>query len=116
MIIIPRMARPRSPHVAEVKAALVARLRSDFAHPGERFLSTRAAAQRFSVSYQTAHRLLVELEGERLLHRRAASGSYFPGRRVLLRGVQLVFHRRAKRKGSFGAHLQELLGTALEVR
>jgi DNA-binding transcriptional regulator YhcF (GntR family) len=110
------MARPRSPHVAEVKAALVARLRSGFAHPGGRFLSTRAVAQRFSVSYQTAHRLLVELEAERLLHRRAASGSYFPGRRVALCGVQLVFHPRAKRKGSFGARLQELLAAALKAR
>lgn len=110
------MPRPRSPHVAEVKAALAARLRSDYAHPGGRFFSTRAVARRFAVSYQTAHRLLAELAGEGLLERRAASGSYLPGRRAALRGVQLVFHPRAKRKGSFGAHLQEALAAALRAR
>lgn len=52
------MARQRSPRVIEVKAALVERLESDFAHPGGRFFSTRAVAQRFAASYQTAHRLL----------------------------------------------------------
>ena len=107
------MARPRSPHVLEVKAALVARLQSDFAHPGGRFLSTRSVAQRFAISYQTAHRLLGELQDEGLLRREAASGSYVPGARASLRGAQLIFHPRAKRKGSFGAHLLELLETAL---
>ena len=58
------MSRPRSAHVTEVKAALAARLRGHLAHPGGRFFSTRAVAQRFSVSYQTAHRLLAELEAE----------------------------------------------------
>lgn len=110
---VPAMARPRSAHVAEVKAALAARLGSTLQHPGGRFLSTRAVAQRFSVSYQTAHRLLVELEQEGLLRRKAASGSYVPGRRPALRGVHLIFHRRARRKGSFGAHLLGLLTTAL---
>jgi len=107
------MARPRSPHVIEVKAALVARLQSDFAHPGGRFLSTRAVAQRFAISYQTAHRLLGELQEEGLLQRRAASGSYVPGARAELHGAQLIFHPRAKRKGSFGAHLLERLEAAL---
>lgn len=110
------MSRPRSPHVHEVKAALVARLRSDFAHPGGRFLSTRSVANRFSVSYQTAHRLLAELHDEGLLRREAASGSYVPGERLTLRGVQLIFHRRARRKGSFGAHLLEMLEAALTTQ
>jgi DNA-binding transcriptional regulator YhcF (GntR family) len=109
------MARPRSPHVLEVKAALAARLQSDFAHPGGRFLSSRAVAHRFGVSYQTAHRLLGELQAEGLLRRQAASGSYVPGGRAALEGAQLVFHPRAKRKGSFGAHLREMLVTALEA-
>ena len=108
------MARPRSSHVVEVKAALVARLRHEFAHPGGRFLSARAVAQRFSVSYQTAHRLLGELHDEGLLRREAASGSYVPGQRTTLLGVQLLFHPRAKRKGSFGAHLLEQLEAALQ--
>ena len=112
----PAMPRPRSSHVSEVKAALVARLRGGFAQPGGRFLSTRAVAQRFTVSYQTAHRLLGELESEGLLHRRAASGSYVPGQAVTLRGAQLIFHARAKRRGSFGAHLLELLGSALQAQ
>lgn len=107
------MPRPRSARVLEVKAALAARLRSDFAHPGGRFLSARAVAQRFGVSYQTAHRLLVELGDEGLLRRRAASGTYVPGARDALRGAHLIFHRRAQRKGSFGAHLLEMLETAL---
>jgi DNA-binding transcriptional regulator YhcF (GntR family) len=110
------MARPRSSHVAEVKSALAARLRGGFAAPGGRFLSTRAVAQRFAVSYQTAHRLLAELESEGLLRRKAASGSFVPGRRVALRGVQLVFHPRARRKSSFGAHLMELLEAGLRAR
>lgn len=110
------MARPRTPHVIEVKAALVARLQSDFAHPGGRFLSTRAVAQRFAISYQTAHRLLGELQEEGLLRRRAASGSYVPGARAALQGVQLIFHSRAKRKGSFGAHLLERLEAALAAQ
>jgi hypothetical protein len=108
--------RPRSSHVVDVKAALAARLRSDFAHPGGRFLSTRSVAQRFSISYQTAHRLLVELEGEGLLRRQAASGSYVPGKRVRLRGAQLIFHPRARRKGSFGGHLLEMLEAALAAQ
>ena len=110
------MPRPRSPHVIEVKAALVARLRGGLGQPGDRFLSTRAVAQRFAVSYQTAHRLLGELEEEGLLQRRAASGSYVPGKSVALRGVQLNFHSRAKRKGSFGAHLLELLESAFAAQ
>lgn len=107
------MARPRSAHVSEVKAALTARLSDGFAHPGGRFMSTRGVMQRFAVSYQTAHRLLAELETEGLLRRKAASGSYVPGERVSLRGVQLIFHPRAKRKESFGAHLMGLLAAAL---
>jgi DNA-binding transcriptional regulator YhcF (GntR family) len=86
------------------------------AHPGRRFLSARAVAQRFAVSYQTAHRLLAELQTEGLLRREAASGSYVPGRHTTLRGVQLVFHRRARRKGSFGAHLLAQLETTLKTR
>lgn len=110
------MPRPRSPHVTEVKAALVARLSGGIAQPGGRFLSTRSVAQRFAVSYQTAHRLLAELENEGLLHRRAASGSYVPGKSATLHGVQLIFHPRARRKGSFGAHLLEQIEANLRSR
>jgi hypothetical protein len=68
------------------------------------------------VSYQTAHRLLVELRAEGRLERVAASGSYVPGRKVALRGAQLVFHPRARRKGSFGAHLHAMLAAELTAR
>lgn len=110
------MPRPRSARVLDVKAALAARLRGQAAQPGGRFLSTRAVAQRFAVSYQTAHRLLAELEADGLLRRKAASGTYVPGRRAAMRGVQLVFHPRARRKGSFGAHLLERLAAALAAQ
>lgn len=110
------MGRPRSAHVTEVKAALVARLKGGYAHPGGKFMSTRAVAQRFAISYQTAHRLLGELQEEGLLRRKAASGSYVPGKRVALHGAQLIFHRRSKRKGSFGAHLLDLLEAELRAR
>jgi hypothetical protein len=93
---------------------LAARLDGRFGFPGGRFLSARAVAQRFGVSYQTAHRLLGELKVEGRLHRAPASGTFLPGQRATLRGVQLIFHRRARRKGSFGAHLLELIEARLE--
>jgi DNA-binding transcriptional regulator YhcF (GntR family) len=108
------MARPRSAHVTEVKAALTARLDGRFGHPGGRFLSARAVAQRFTVSYQTAHRLLDELKAEGRLQREPASGTFLPGQRVTLRGAQLIFHRRAQRKGSFGAHLMKMIEARLD--
>lgn len=107
------MARPRSRHVLEVKAALAARLNNAIVHPGGRFLSTRSVAERFGVSYQTAHRLLAELHDEGMLRRVPASGSYVPGLRPALRGVQLIFHARARRRESFGAHLLQRLEDAL---
>jgi len=96
-------------HVRRVKAALIERLRHGRRRPGERFLSTRALADRFDVSYQTAHRLLSELVAEGWLVRRPRSGTFIPGRRRVFRGVELVFHPRCRREGSFGAHLLELL-------
>jgi DNA-binding transcriptional regulator YhcF (GntR family) len=110
------MARTRSTHVANVKTALAARLRSGLGQPGGRFLSTRAVAQRFEISYQTAHVLLAELAAEGLLQRKAASGTYIPGGRTELRGVELVFSERAKRRDSFGGRLLQLLEAALEAR
>jgi hypothetical protein len=116
IILAATMARARSTHVTNVKAALVARLRSGLAHPGGRFLSTRAVATRFDVSYQTAHMLLAEIAAEGLLHRRAASGSYIPGRPATRRGVELIFDARARRRGSFGARLLKLLEVGFAAR
>lgn len=116
MIIIGGMARPRSAHVAQVKSALAARVAGGLGQPGGRFLSARAVAQRFGISYQTAHVLLAELAAEGLLERRAAAGTFLAGGREAPRGVELVFSARAKRKGSFGDRLRQLLEAALAAR
>lgn len=107
------MSRPRSQHVSEVKARLIARLRTNYHRPGERFLSARAVSEKFEVSYQTAHRLLAELSTEGYLHRRNASGTYVPGDSAIPTKVALLFHPRAKRAGSFGHRLLNHLATAL---
>ncbi len=108
------MPRPRSNAVTEVKSRLIVRLRDGFHRPGQRFLSNRALATRFGVSYQTAHRLIQELVTEGWLERRAASGTYVAGRREVFRGVVLIFAERARRAGSFGARLLDLLRGALD--
>jgi hypothetical protein len=107
------MSRPRSPHVIDVKARLIARLKTNFLRPGDRFLSARAVADRFAVSYQTAHRLLRELQDEGHLTRAAASGTFVPGRSTAPSGVSLLFHPRARRPGSFGHQLATQLATLL---
>lgn len=99
------MARTRSRRVEGVKEALRGRLRHGFWRPGDRFLSARAVAARWGVSYQTAHNLLSELEAEGLLARRGASGTYVSGDRRELGGVVLAFHPRAARAASFGERL-----------
>ena len=106
------MARPRSKQVQNVKAELIRRLRGSSHGPGSRFLSGRAVAKRFHVSYQTADRLLRELTAEGLLQRRLASGTYVPGQPRTCSGVELIFHPRARRAASFGARLAELLESA----
>jgi hypothetical protein len=111
-MIIRRMARPRSAHTELVKTKLIARLRDGFHAPGQRFFSNRALAGHFGVSYQTAHRLIRELQAEGLLERRAAAGTFVAGPSTALRGVELVFHERGGRPGSFGARLlAELLNS-----
>lgn len=109
------MARPRSAHTRLVKAKLVARLRDGFHAPGQRFFSNRAIADQFGVSYQTAHRLVAELQAEGWLDRRAASGTYVAGPARRLRGAELFFHPRAQRTGSFGARLRGELTAALSA-
>ncbi|MEZ0266325.1 MAG: substrate-binding domain-containing protein [Phycisphaerae bacterium] len=107
------MPRPRTQHVIDVKARLIARLGTSFLRPGDRFLSARAVAAKFGVSYQTAHRLLAELQSEGHLLRHPASGTYLPGKAEAPKGVTLLFHPRAKRPGSFGHRLASELATAL---
>lgn len=107
------MARPRSAHTLLLKDKLMARLRDGFHAPGQRFFSNRAIADQFNVSYQTAHRLVRELQAEGWLERRAASGTYVTGPATMLQGAELFFHPRARRTGSFGARLRSELTEAL---
>src|SRR5436189_4015559 len=108
------MPRPRSEKVEEIKSKLITRLREGFYRAGDRFLSNRAVAQKFGVSYQTAHRLVGELCAEKWLERRPASGTYIPGGKTGCKGVQLIFSPRCNRPESFGGRLLEALTTRLE--
>src|ERR1019366_2409239 len=99
------MGRPVTDRVARVKQKLRTKILGSVFAPGQRFLSNRAIAGQLGISYQTADRIVRELVGEGLLVRRAGSGTYLPGERRQLAGVQLIFHRRARRKSSFGARL-----------
>lgn len=108
------MSRTRSPHVADVKQQLIARITNVHHEPGQRFLSNRAVARRFGISYQTADVLLRELVEEGVLVRRAASGTYIPGERVEQTGVLLIFHPRARHKNSFGSFLLDQLTARLD--
>ena len=108
------MPRPRSAAVTLLKAKLIARLRDGFHRPGQPFFSTRALAERFGVSYQTAHRLLVELQDEGWLERRASAGTFVAGRREIWHGVDLWFADRARRVDSFGERLLLVLCETLK--
>jgi transposase len=108
------MSRPRSAKTEEAKTRIRARLKEGAHRPGDKFLSARQVAAQFDVSYQTAHRLLVELTEEGTLERRAQSGTYVPGRKARLSDAQLFFDARARREGSFGARLLSDLTRRLE--
>jgi DNA-binding transcriptional regulator YhcF (GntR family) len=108
------MSRTRSPHVADVKQQLIARIADVHHSPGQRFLSNRAVARRYGISYQTADILLRELVEEGVLVRRAASGTYIPGERAEQAGVRLIFHPRARHKNSFGSFLLDQLTARLD--
>ena len=99
------MPRNRTDKVHNVKQRLLNRLRDGLHRPGDRFMSNRAVAARFGISYQTAHRLVTELVMEGHLVRRSAAGTYLPGRPLRRTSVQLLFHHRAQRRDSFGARL-----------
>jgi DNA-binding transcriptional regulator YhcF (GntR family) len=87
----------------------------EFRRAGQRFVSARYIAQRFKVSYQTAHRLLTELSGDGMIIRRAGSGSFIAGQKKTLRSALLIFARRAKRPGSFGDLLLRQLIVKMEA-
>jgi Bacterial regulatory proteins, gntR family len=109
---------PRRPagEIDRVRNQLRVMLNDGFRHPGQRFVSARFVAQRFKVSYQTAHRLLIELTDVGLISRRAGSGTYIAGDKRSFRRVQLLFASRARRSGSFGELLIGQLTSALRTR
>jgi len=108
------MPRPRSQLTQEAKNRLIERLEAGGLRPGSRFYSNRAVARIFGISYQTAHRLLDELVAEGRLRRDPSSGTFVAGQVDALEGVELWFHPRAKRAGSFGHRLLDSLQAGLK--
>jgi DNA-binding transcriptional regulator YhcF (GntR family) len=104
----------RSEHVQSVKKKLLSIIRASGPRPGHPFLSNRAIAQRFHISYQTADNLVRELVQEGHLERRPASGTYLPGGQSKALGVLLIFNTRAKRKTSFGSRILDELTAQLK--
>ena len=114
MIIREMGRRPRG-EIDGIRGTLRAMVSDEFRRAGQRFVSARYLSQRFQVSYQTAHRLLAELEGDGLIIRRAGSGSFIAGQKKTLRSALLIFARRAKRSGSFGDLLLRHLVLKMEA-
>ncbi len=108
------MARPISDRIQAVRRTLIARIQNNAHQPGDRFLSNRAIADQFAISYQTADRIVRELVNDGLLIRRSAAGTFIPGEASPLIGAILLFDKRAKRKASFGARLLLNLSDALD--
>jgi DNA-binding transcriptional regulator YhcF (GntR family) len=106
--------RPRG-EVDKIRASLRIMVSDEFRRAGQRFVSARYISQRFKVSYQTAHRLLTELEGDGFIIRRAGSGSFIAGHQNTLQSALLIFAKRAKRSGSFGDLLLRQLVSKLEA-
>ena len=109
------MGRRPSGEIDAIRGTLRAMVSDEFRRAGQRFVSARYLSQRFQVSYQTAHRLLTELEGDGLIIRRAGSGSFIAGQKKTLRSALLIFARRAKRSGSFGDLLLRQLVLKMEA-
>jgi hypothetical protein len=108
------MPKRRTANVTSVKEELLLRIQSGSEQGGHRFWSNRSVAAHFAISYQTAHRLLKELQTEGWLDRKPASGTYLERPLERLAAAQFVFNRRARRPGSFGASLLLRLQHALE--
>jgi DNA-binding transcriptional regulator YhcF (GntR family) len=106
--------RPRG-EIDKIRASLRVMVSDEFRRAGHRFVSARYISQRFKVSYQTAHRLLTELEGDGFIIRRAGSGSFIAGHQNTLQSALLIFARRAKRSGSFGDLLLQQLVSKMEA-
>jgi DNA-binding transcriptional regulator YhcF (GntR family) len=113
-MIIQRMGRRPAGEMDRIRGTLRIMVSDELRQAGQRFVSARYISQRFKVSYQTAHRLLAELQDLELIIRRAGSGSFIAGQKKNLRSALLVFARRAKRPGSFGDLLLRQLIAKLE--
>jgi DNA-binding transcriptional regulator YhcF (GntR family) len=109
------MGRRPSGEIDRIRETLRAMVSDELRRPGQRFVSARYIAQRFAVSYQTAHHLLTELERGGFIIRRAGSGSFIAGRKKTLRSALLIFASRAKRSGSFGNLLLRQLVAKMET-
>lgn len=109
------MPKQRTEKIRLVKQRLLMRLQNGFHRPGDRFLSNRAVAELYKISYQTAHRVIDELCTEGQLERRPQSGTFVPGGVRPIVGVQLVFDARATKAWSFGAKLLEQLIRRLDA-
>src|SRR5882757_7100249 len=107
------MITDMSPRIASAVESLICRARSGLYRPGDRFMSNRAVATRFGVSYQTAHRLLSRLVNEGILQRIDRSGTYLAGHADRFTSAQMIFHPRAAIAGSFGNKLLDCLREAL---
>jgi Periplasmic binding protein-like domain len=114
-MIIREMGRRPSGEIERIRGTLRAMVSDELRRAGQRFVSARYISQRFKVSYQTAHRLLTELELAGLIIRRAGSGSFIAGQKKALRSAFLIFAGRAKRPGSFGDLLLRELVAKLET-
>lgn len=110
------MARPVSAKTEQIMAELRGRLRSGFVSPGSAFFSNRGLAQKFGVSYQTAHRILDKLAAENLLLRQRGSGSIVAGEVPELSEIAIAFHPRAEIKDTFGHYLREQLELEFQKR
>ncbi|WOO39724.1 GntR family transcriptional regulator [Rubellicoccus peritrichatus] len=102
------MARTRSEHVKHMKSELIDRLEAGFCRPGSNFCSNRELTMRYGVSYQTAHRIIRELELEGYLHRVPSSGTYIARASDVSEGVALIVHPDWD-MGSFGSILLDCL-------
>ncbi|QQE12020.1 substrate-binding domain-containing protein [Planctomycetota bacterium] len=103
----------RSQRVDEVYHSLKHKIDSGFFTPGSRYMSARDLSQRYELSYQTADRLLNDLEHEGRLVRRPQSGTYVAGNLPKFNHVQLFLPSRAVIKDSFSYTLHEHLEPAL---
>src|SRR4029077_3030997 len=101
--------------IDRIRRTLRAMVSDELRRAGQRVVFARYIAQRFALSYQTAHHLLTELERDGFIIRRAGSGSFIAGRKNTLRSALLIFARRAKRSGSFGNLLLRQLVAKMET-